>query len=52
MSLGDAFVTKVSLGSPLLIDQDELVYKSIDIRRTDDQGSAALSWDVSTGKVL
>ena len=49
VTLGSAFVTKVSLGSALITDEDELVYKTINVSRTDDQGSSLFTWDVPAG---
>jgi hypothetical protein len=42
-------VTKVSLGSALLADSDELVYQTINLNGTDAQGSALFTWDVPAG---
>ncbi|MCU1535729.1 MAG: hypothetical protein JWP82_80, partial [Humibacillus sp.] len=46
LTLGRAFVTKVTMGSPLLTDTDTFAYSTIQWNRTDDQGQARTSWDL------
>ena len=49
ITLTDVFPTKVSLGSPLLTDADELIFKSIAWDRTVGQDVVHSGWNLVTG---
>jgi type VI protein secretion system component Hcp len=51
VTLTNAYATKVTLGSPLLVDADGLGYQAITVKRADSQGSSAVTWDVFANKV-
>jgi hypothetical protein len=47
LTLGGAFVTKVTLGSPSLTDRTEFEYATMSWDRTEGRDTKSFTWDVT-----